>query len=128
MSGPTVCVAAVCLQPEGRLLCIQRGTAPRAGAWSLPGGRVLLGEACSSAALRELREETGLIGESSSFAGLHEHIEPDSHLVIAVFRVRVRHCAPRAGSDAQAVRWLSEQDLEHLDHTEDLIAFAQGLI
>lgn len=43
---------------------IQRGKEPNKGRWSLPGGRIELGEAMLPAAMRELREETGLEGDS----------------------------------------------------------------
>jgi len=41
-------------------LLIQRGTAPRKGEWSIPGGRIEEGESEAQAALRELYEETGV--------------------------------------------------------------------
>jgi ADP-ribose pyrophosphatase YjhB (NUDIX family) len=45
------------------VLLIRRGSPPRAGEWSLPGGGQELGETVEQAALRELAEETGLAPE-----------------------------------------------------------------
>jgi 8-oxo-dGTP diphosphatase len=45
------------------VLLIRRGTPPRLGEWSLPGGRIEWGEPVKAAALRELREETGVEAE-----------------------------------------------------------------
>lgn len=54
------CVGAVVVDDAGRLLLIQRGHAPSAGLWSVPGGRVEPGETLPAAVVREVREETGL--------------------------------------------------------------------
>ncbi len=61
-SGRIDCVGVVCFRGESVLL-IRRGQAPRAGEWSLPGGRIEPGESERDAALRELREETGVEAE-----------------------------------------------------------------
>ena len=58
----TDCVGVICFRGEDVLL-IRRGQAPRAGEWSLPGGRIEPGETEQDAALRELREETGVEAE-----------------------------------------------------------------
>lgn len=45
-------------------LLIQRKNPPDAGKWSLPGGKIELGEATMDAAQRELAEETNLLPEA----------------------------------------------------------------
>ncbi len=55
----TDCVGVICFRGDDVLL-IQRGTAPRKGEWSIPGGRIEAGESEAQAALRELYEETGV--------------------------------------------------------------------
>jgi len=42
------------------VLVIQRGKPPYEGEWSIPGGKIEYGETSREAALRELREETGV--------------------------------------------------------------------
>ncbi|MBV9293830.1 MAG: NUDIX domain-containing protein, partial [Frankiales bacterium] len=54
------CAGAVVRDPDGRLLLVQRGRDPGRGRWSLPGGRLERGETPAAAAVREVREETGL--------------------------------------------------------------------
>lgn len=56
---PVPAVGVVCLKGD-EVLLIRRGTPPRLGEWSLPGGRIEPGERAVDAALRELREETGV--------------------------------------------------------------------
>ena len=46
---------------EAQYVLVQRKNDPGAGQWSLPGGKINLGENVLQAAKRELREETGLI-------------------------------------------------------------------
>jgi len=60
---PIECAGAVVRDGAGRLLLVQRGRAPSAGLWSLPGGRVEPGETAAEAAAREVTEETGLVVE-----------------------------------------------------------------
>jgi len=54
------CVGVICFRGEDVLL-IKRGTAPRKGEWSIPGGRIEASETQRDAALRELFEETGIM-------------------------------------------------------------------
>ena len=55
---PVPAAGVVCFRGD-EVLLIRRGTPPREGEWSLPGGRIEWGERAADAALRELREETG---------------------------------------------------------------------
>ena len=57
--SPIDCVGVICLRGQ-EVLLIQRGTPPRQGEWSIPGGRIEAGESEEQAALRELFEETGI--------------------------------------------------------------------
>ena len=56
---PVPTVGVICLRDD-QVLLIKRGTAPRLGQWSLPGGRLERGETTRAGALRELAEETGV--------------------------------------------------------------------
>lgn len=114
---------AVVLDADGRLLVVQRGRAPAAGRWSLPGGRVEVGERAADAARREVHEETGLEVEVASFVGFSEAIDDDHHIVILDFLVAVTGGELRAGDDAAAVAWVTRSELEGRPTTDGLLAF-----
>jgi 8-oxo-dGTP diphosphatase len=62
MDRPVPCVGVVCLRGD-EVLLIRRGKAPLKGEWSIPGGRMEMGEGAAQGALRELKEETGVEAE-----------------------------------------------------------------
>lgn len=104
--GIELCVGAV-LVDDGRLLMVRRAHAPAQGLWSLPGGRVEVGEALPEAVLRELREETGVDGLCGDLLGWVETIEDDRHLVILDFVVTTLDPVdPVAGDDALDAEWV----------------------
>lgn len=59
-AAPTVAVGGIAFDSTGRVLLVQRGKPPGQGLWTVPGGRVELGETLAEACRRELAEETGL--------------------------------------------------------------------
>ncbi|KPF73584.1 phosphohydrolase [Brevundimonas sp. AAP58] len=100
-SNPIPAVGVVCLRGDSVLL-IRRGTPPRLGEWSLPGGRIEPGEGVRAAALRELREETGVEARLIGLIDVVDGIFPEAgrHYVLVDFAAEWLSGEPVAGDDA----------------------------
>jgi ADP-ribose pyrophosphatase YjhB (NUDIX family) len=77
----------VAIVVDGRILLLQRLTAPEAGCWGLPGGKVDLYETVSAAAAREIREELGILVATDRLLCVVDHIDRASgqHWVAPVY-------------------------------------------
>jgi ADP-ribose pyrophosphatase YjhB (NUDIX family) len=112
---PELCVGAIVVDGD-RILLVRRGRGSGVGLWSVPGGRVERGETLAAAVVRELAEETGLVGTCEALVGIAERIVDGAHYVILDYRVRVASAQePRAGDDAADVRWFGVSQLADLD-------------
>jgi 8-oxo-dGTP diphosphatase len=118
----TVDVVLVTREARPRVLLIQRKHDPFAGKWALPGGFVDENERLVDAALRELREETGLRVEDLEqlYAAGDPGRDPRGWTVSVVFLARVDadEVKPVAGDDAAAADWFPLDKLPGLafDH------------
>ena len=98
---PTPAVGVVCFRDDDVLL-IRRGRPPRAGQWSLPGGRIEPGERTIDAGLRELMEETGVTAEILGLVDVVDGLFPAEgrHYVLIDYAARWTEGEPRPGDDA----------------------------
>jgi 8-oxo-dGTP diphosphatase len=113
---PVPTVGVVCLKGD-KVLLIKRGTPPRLGQWSLPGGRIEWGEAVDAAALRELKEETGIEAELTGLLDVVDGVftsretgETTRHYVMIDYAARWTGGEPVAGDDAADARFFTRDE------------------
>lgn len=115
LPAPVPAVGVACLRGDSVLL-IRRGTPPRQGEWSLPGGRIEPGERAMDAALRELREETGVEAEITGLIDVVDGLFPEAgrHYVLIDYAARWLSGEPVAGDDAAEARFVALDEVEAL--------------
>lgn len=125
MSHPVPTVGVVCLRGE-EVLLIKRGTPPRLGQWSVPGGRLEWGETLQDAALRELKEETSVDAELLGLIDVIDGVFParpggeiTRHYVLIDYAARWTGGQPMAGDDAAEARFVSREEAMALVEWEE---------
>ena len=121
---PLVGVGTIIIQ-DSRVLLVKRAHPPLQAQWSIPGGVLEVGELVREAAIREAREETGLIVEPEDLLGVYDRIlrNPEKrvqyHYVLIDFLCRRVAGDLAAASDAAEVRWFTREELPALNLAED---------
>ena len=129
MIRPVLCASAATFR-GGKLLIARRTKPPFL--WSLPGGAVEWGETLAAAALRELREETGVEAEAVGYAGHAEVMLKNEkgnvfeHFVILPSPRAGGRARRGAGPEASAVEWVEPARLRDYEITEGLVSIVEA--
>lgn len=121
---PLIGVGAIIIDAD-RVLLVKRAHPPIQGQWSIPGGVLEVGEMVREAAIREAREETGLIVEPGELLGVYDRIlrDPEKrvqyHYVLIDFLCRATGGQLQAATDAAEVKWFKREELPALNLAED---------
>jgi len=106
---PVPGVGVVVIQ-EGALLMVRRGRGANSGLWAIPGGKVDYGESMPEAAVREVREETGIVVELEDIVWVGDAIGPGDppawHFTLVDYRARMIGGSLEAADDAEQVAWV----------------------
>src|SRR5579862_8424350 len=127
---PLVGVGAIIIEDD-RVVLVKRAHPPLQAEWSIPGGVLEVGEMVRDAAIREAREETGLIVEPGELLGVFDRIlrNPEQrvqyHYVLIDFLCRRVAGELSAASDAAEVRWFTQEELPALKLAEDTLQVIQ---
>jgi len=131
------CGASAAIFRRREVLLVERAKKPLQGLWSLPGGHIEAGEPATAAALREVREETGVMAEIGGLLDIHEVVRRGAkgrllaHYLLAVFYGRWISGEPAAAGDAAAARFVPIDAIDRLPMTEaapDLIRRAWRML
>jgi 8-oxo-dGTP diphosphatase len=100
--------ASIALFKDRKVLLVRRKSAPFAGLWSLPGGKIEAGETARDAVRRELKEETGL---KTSIQGIVDTVRVSADAEGPPYRLTVFYGRPgggelNPGGDADAAQWI----------------------
>ncbi len=100
-------VAVMVLPVDDGLLVIRRGIEPHRGGLALPGGFIDVGESWQEAAVRELREETGVVVEPDAVRLFDVHSAPDGTVLIFALGPRVAADAlPPVAATDETMEWV----------------------
>ncbi len=129
---PFVGVGVVVLK-DGAVLLVRRARPPRQGEWSIPGGLQHIGETLAEAALRELREETGVEARLTGELGTVDSLRHDDvgrveyHYSLVEFAAQWVSGEPRPADDVDRAEWAPIDDLDRYalwSETRRIIALA----
>jgi len=87
---------------DGGILLVQRAIHPSYGKWVFPGGYVDRGETLEAAALREVREESGLAVRLTRLLGVYSH--PGNPVIVVAYAGEVTGGALAIDAESLAVR------------------------
>ncbi len=114
---------------EGKILFQRRADN---GKWGLIGGLLELNETYEEAAIREIREETGLEVKLESFLGIfhnHDMVWPNgdrAHVISACYTASIVKGEPRIDEESFELRFFGKDEIPPLfaqDHIEELKAY-----
>jgi 8-oxo-dGTP diphosphatase len=131
MSQPRLASSAI-VERAGRFLLVRRGNPPARDLYAFPGGRAEPGETPAETALRELEEETGVVGRNPRLFETYELLPEagvaGSHYLLSVFRVDAdADSVAEARSDAVDAGWFLPEEIETLPVPPSVLECIQRL-
>lgn len=105
---------------QGRILMIRRSDNDN---WAVPGGAMDLGESLTSAAVREVLEETGITCKVTGLVGIYTDPRHVTHFTSndevrqefsVVFTAEYVSGEPTTSNETTEVRWIEPKELEGL--------------
>ncbi len=107
-----------------KIILIERNNEPFKGRWALPGGFIQMDESLEQAAIRELKEETGIenvfLEQLYTFGRVNR--DPRDRVISVAYYalVNLRDYKIKAATDARSAAWFSVDDIPQLafDHNK----------
>jgi len=114
---PVCGVGVVCFKDD-QVLLVKRAKPPITWEWSIPGGGQELGETTGEAALRELKEETGVDARLIGLIDVIDTVRKDEegriqfHYTLVDFAAEWLAGEPVADDDVSDARWVALEDID----------------
>ncbi len=119
---PSLQVVSAIVQDGDSYLLVKRMNPPSKGMYAFPGGRVEVGESLMHAVLRELLEETGLVGIDAQFYAEYDLTREGGSFALTVFKVSVSDVSGAyAQDDAEELGWYKLPDTASLEMPPSMI-------
>lgn len=118
--------SAVIVEKDGKFLLGKRNKKNYHGYWVIPGGGVRWGETIKQAAIREIKEETGLDIEIVKLIGHQEvmNLPENYHTVVFYHLARPNHLNLRPSDDLSEVGFFSIEEIKGLDNVAESVEWA----
>lgn len=126
---PIAAILAVVVR-DGDVLLVRRANPPDAGLWGFPGGKIERGETLQDAALRELKEETGVSARVLRVFGALDALDRGDdealrhHFILITALCQWTQGEPVAADDALDARWIALDRLAELPLSRDVAEVA----
>lgn len=101
--------AGTLIESNHRVLLLRRGTEPKRGLWTFPGGYVDQGEPVSEAAAREAYEETGIKVKIGNLLGVYS--SRGDPVVLIVYQAQIESGKAKKNLEAIDLRWVTEEQI-----------------
>ncbi len=114
MTEPTLTKVSVncIIEKDGKVLLVQEAIGKIRGLWSVPGGKVDLGESFEEAVIREVKEETNLdVLDSKELSIIQE--EPN-HTSKHIFKVTAKGDPKPQIGEILDVKWFSLKEIKEM--------------
>lgn len=124
---PDVAVDMI-IEKDDKILMVRRNGKTFQYSYAIPGGFINEGERVEDAAVREMEEEINVDVEPTDILGVYSapHRDPRGHIVTVVFVGKIISGEPKAGDDAQDVKWVSWKDLGHTRISSDHVIILEN--
>lgn len=122
--GPKVAAGALVVRDD-TILLNQRDIDPGLGRWGLPAGFVDLGERVEDAAVREVKEETGLDVRLDGLLGIYSDLE--RNVVLVIYRASISGGELIVGHETRAVGFFPPNALPELAFIQNLTIITDWL-
>lgn len=131
-SRPRIILGAGALvHRRGRLLLVKRNERPSKGTWSFPGGAVEFGETVVDAAVREVKEETGLDVEVEELFDVVTYLPSErgptarNQIIVVDYLARPRNLRVRLNHESSDFGWFTPRQVRSLKTTGQLKALVE---